>query len=543
MSTSDSAAPATGAAPQAARPVRQKSGLVRTASAYQAFIFSLSGISVGIMISWGQFFGTSLYPGANTILSMAIASLGGLFVYWAYQYWGQIFPRSGGDYIYLSRTFNPGLGFGINIVFVYIILASPALAMSILQPLLSSLAATLSDSTGWDFLSNFSTWVTGSWGFAVVGTTWLALCVLVNWLGMKATLRALGGLWIIALSGTALLIVALLASKSSTFVDHLQTLTGKSPDQIQDIAKKNGYVDADFSFSQTLKLTVWYTPSLFFAYIVVYIGGEIKNVRHSLRVAGIAAILVSGLLAIVWVAALNRIVPSSLQGALAYNSSAAPDASTPGVAYPHELMRVLWGSHGFGLILTLIAYVCVLAWVLIWGPVTTAFTQRGILAWGLDGLMPRWVSSVDPRRHSPVGAILISFVMAESLMLAFAFSPSYRTIVFIAPLFALVSLSLLAGVVFPYVRRGLFEQSIVGNAKLLGVPAMSVFCAVGFCFLLWQAIYIWRDPIASGADKTKPVIICLATIAAGTLYYLGLRAYKWRRGEDISATFREIPIE
>jgi APA family basic amino acid/polyamine antiporter len=543
MSTGDLAAPTTDVAPRVAQPVRQKSGLVRTASAYQAFVFSLSGISVGIMISWGQFFGTSLYPGANTILAMAIATLGGLCVYWAYQYWGQVFPRSGGDYIFLSRTFNPGFGFGVNAVFVYIILASPALAMSILMPLLSSLAATLSDTTGWHFLSSFSTWLNGTWAFAIVGTIWLALCVLANWLGLKVTLRVLGTLWVIALGGTVVMIIALLASKNSTFVEHLRTLTGKDPDQIQKVATKNGFVDAGFSFSQTLKLTVWYTPSLFFAYIVVYIGGEIKNVRHSLRIAGLAAVAMSGLLAIVWVAALNHVVPSSLQGALAYNSSVAPDASTPGVAYPHELMRVLWGSHGGGLILTLIAYVCVLSWVLIWGPVTTGFVQRGILAWGLDGLTPRWVSYVDPRRHSPVGAILISFVMAESLMLAFAFSPSYRTIVFLAPLFALVSLSLLAGIVFPFVRRSLFEQSIVGNAKLLGLTAMSVFCAIGFSFLLWQAIYIWRDPIASGADHTKPVIICLATIVAGTLYYIGLRTYKRRRGEDITATFREIPIE
>jgi amino acid transporter len=251
----------------------------------------------------------------------------------------------------------------------------------------------------------------------------------------------------------------------------------------------------------------------------------------------------SGIVAIVWAAALTRVVPSALQGALAFNSTAAPEFSTPGVAYPHELMRVLWGTDGFGLLLTLVGYACVLAWIVLWGPVTTAFAQRGILAWGLDGLTPKIVSYVDQRRHAPVGAIVISFLMAESLMLAFAFSPSYRTIVFLAPLFTLVSLSLLAGIVFPFVRRGLFEQSVVGRAKVLGLPAMSVFCAIGFAFLVWQAIFIWRDPIASGGDKTKPVIICLAIIAGGALYYTALSARRRRQGEDISSTFKEIPIE
>jgi amino acid transporter len=423
------------------------------------------------------------------------------------------------------------------------ILASPAIAMSILQPLVSSFASALHDATGWGWLASLSTWFNTNLGFAVVGTTWLLIGITANYLGLKATLRLLGGFWLVGIVGTVILIVALLFSKQSTFVNHLHTLTGNSPAQVEHAATKAGYVTTGFSLSQTLKLTVWYTPSLFFAYILVYIGGEVKNVRRSLRIAGLAAVAVSGLVAIVWVAALNHVVPSNLQGALAFNSTAAPTASTPGVAYPYELMRVLWGTSGGGLILTLIAFICVGAWVLIWGPVTTSFTQRGILAWGLDGLMPRWVSRVDERRHTPVGAIAISFVVAEGIMLAFAFSPSYRTIVFLAPLFTLLSLSMLAGIIFPFYRKRLFEQSIVGHSKILGLPAMSVFCAIGFVLLLWQAIYIWRDPIASGADHTKPIIISAAVIIVGTLYYLGLRAYKLRQGEDISATFREIPIE
>lgn len=544
MSTKDPApAEAVPAGPPPVHAVRNKSGLVRAAGPYNAFVFSLSAVSVGIMVSWGQFFGTSLYPGASTSLSCAIATVSALFVFWGYQYWGQVFPRSGGDYVFLSRTLSPGLGFGINVVFIYIILASPALAMSILQPLMSSLAATLQTATGWGFLGDVSTWFTTNLGYAVIGTTWILFCVAANWFGLKATLRVLGILWATAVGGTLLVVLALLFSKQSAFVEHLQALTGKTPEQIQRTAGENGYVTGDFSLSQTLKLTVWYTPSLFFAYIVVYIGGEIKNVRSSLRLAGLAAVAMSGIVAIVWAAALTRVVPSALQGALAFNSTAAPEFSTPGVAYPHELMRVLWGTDGFGLLLTLVGYACVLAWIVLWGPVTTAFAQRGILAWGLDGLTPKIVSYVDQRRHAPVGAIVISFLMAESLMLAFAFSPSYRTIVFLAPLFTLVSLSLLAGIVFPFVRRGLFEQSVVGRAKVLGLPAMSVFCAIGFAFLVWQAIFIWRDPIASGGDKTKPVIICLAIIAGGALYYTALSARRRRQGEDISSTFKEIPIE
>src|SRR5437763_5681374 len=100
------------AAIRPAPPVRQKSGLVRSASGFDAFVFALSGISVGIMFEWGNFFGTGFYPGANIIVALVIATAAALVIAWAYQYWGQIFPRSGGDYVFLSRGAHPGFALG-----------------------------------------------------------------------------------------------------------------------------------------------------------------------------------------------------------------------------------------------------------------------------------------------------------------------------------------------------------------------------------------------------------------------------------------------
>src|ERR1700730_996873 len=88
---------------RAAPPVRQKSGLVRSASGFDAFVFALSGISVGIMFEWGSFFGSGFYPGGNAVVALFISVAAALVIAYAYRYWGQIFPRSGGDYVFLSR--------------------------------------------------------------------------------------------------------------------------------------------------------------------------------------------------------------------------------------------------------------------------------------------------------------------------------------------------------------------------------------------------------------------------------------------------------
>jgi amino acid transporter len=207
-------------------PVRQRSGLVRGAGPYDAFVFALATTSVGIMVSWGQFFGTGFYPGANIVLSLTIATVAALFIAWAYQYWGQVFPRSGGDYVFLTRGLNPGLGLGLNVVFV------------VMQPLAASFAAALAEATGWGFLGDVSTWIaTTSWGFAVTGLVPVAVAGLVGIYGLKGQLRLLKWLFLAGTIGTVILVVALIFSSTPTFLAHLQQTTGLTAREIGETPK------------------------------------------------------------------------------------------------------------------------------------------------------------------------------------------------------------------------------------------------------------------------------------------------------------------
>jgi APA family basic amino acid/polyamine antiporter len=522
--------------------IRNKSGLVRTASGFDAFVFALAGISVGIMFSWGQYFGLGFYPRANIPLALVIATVAGLILAWAYQYWGLIFPRSGGDYVFLSRGLHPGVALGTNIVLVYMLMVSPALAMSIMVPLLQSLAATLASVTGWGFLNDVATWTGGKIGFAVWGT---ALMVGAGWValyGLRPSLRFMKLLFLIGIVGSGIAMIALLFSKTSTFEHHLQAATGHSAAAIEAKAKQQGFAYGGFSLSETLKLTVWYTPSLFFAYLVLYIGGEIKNVQRNVRFSAAGAVLFSGVFTLIFSGVFTHVVPSKLQGALAYNATAAPGYTTTYAAYPHELTKILWGTHGLGLILTLIMFVSMFAWLYLWTPLVLGFAQRAVLAWALDGLTPGWVGKVDEKRHTPLPALAIVFIMGESLMLAFAFSTSFRTIVLLAPMYAMLAISMAVGAVFPYVRKDLFNQSVVAKARVFGVPLMTIFCSIAFVVLIWQIILLWRDKVAAGANHTA-IFITVGVAVAGIIYFFAMREYRKRQGDDISYVFRQIPVE
>jgi amino acid transporter len=527
---------------RAAPPVRQKSGLVRSASGFDAFVFALSGISVGIMFEWGNFFGTGFYPGGNVIVALLISIAAALVIAAAYRYWGQIFPRSGGDYVFLSRGLHPGFALGTNFVYVWILMVSPAFAMSIMQPLLSAFASTLGTATGAHFFVSLSNWFNTNLGYAVIGTTDLLIAATIGVFGLKRSIGYMKLLFVVAFAGEIILVIALLFSHTSTFEHHLQSSTGVSAAAIEHRATATGFQSGGFNLFHTFKLTNWYVTSLFFAALLLYIGGEIKNAARNIRRALTAAVLFSGLATLVWVIVFNHVVPISLQGSLAWNSTAAPTFSTAQVPYPHELMAILWGTSGGGLILTIIAFVACLAWVTLWTPLVLSFAQRGILAWALDGLTPRWVGRVNERWHTPIPALIIAFAMGESFMLWFAFDPGTRTIILLVPLFVCIGLTMLVGTFFPYTRKGLMDQSIVADKKWFGIHRMSILCGAGTIIMAFWSWLMWDDSIASGTDRT-PIWVTLGIVAAITIYYFILRAIKRREGEDISVTFKRIPIE
>jgi amino acid transporter len=525
-----------------AQPIRQKSGLVRSASGFDAFVFALAGISVGIMFEWGNFFGSGFYPGGNVVVALLISTAAALVVAWGYQYWTLVFPRSGGDYVYLSRGLHPGFALGANFVYCWILMVSPAFAMSIMQPLVSSFAASLSDATGWHFLLRLSGWFSTDAGYATIGSVNLLIAAVIAVFGLKRAISYMKVLFLTGFIGQLVLIVALLASDTSTFLGNLQAETGLSSAAIEKKAADTGFLFGGFDFEQTMKLTNWYVTSLFFAALVCYIGGEIKNVGRNIRYALIGAVVFSGLGTLVYILALDHVIPRELQGALAWNFYSAPEASTAAQPYPHELMSVLWGTSGGGLILTIIAYVSLLAWVTIWTPLVISFAQRGVLAWALDGLTPRWVGSVNERWNTPIPALVITFVMGESFMLAFAFHPSFRTIILLVPLFVGIGLTMAVGTFFPYTRKEFMDQSVIADAKIFGIHKMTITCGLATIIMGIWVWLMWNDATAAGTDR-NPIWVTAGITAGIAIYYFALRAYKRQQGEDITVTFKRIPVE
>jgi amino acid transporter len=90
---------------------RQATGLRREASARDVFIYNTNNQNVGIGVAFMVLLIPPLYAGGSMLAATFFAVLLSLPMAGVYAYYAAAMPRSGGDYVYISRTLHPYLGF------------------------------------------------------------------------------------------------------------------------------------------------------------------------------------------------------------------------------------------------------------------------------------------------------------------------------------------------------------------------------------------------------------------------------------------------
>ena len=94
--------------------VRQSSGLVREFRPTDVFIFNTLGYALGLVIAVVPTFVAALWPEQNVLLIVTLGTILTVSNALMYGYLAGVMPRSGGDYVYLSRVVHPGAGFTAN---------------------------------------------------------------------------------------------------------------------------------------------------------------------------------------------------------------------------------------------------------------------------------------------------------------------------------------------------------------------------------------------------------------------------------------------
>ncbi len=517
---------------------RSATGLVREASLRDVLAFNVNMQNVTIGVIFSLLLIPPLYPGANIYLSTLIALVAAVPVSLVYAKLSAAYPRSGGDYVFVSRILHPAVAFTSNFSYCvwgtfYIGVSGVFLGVYGIAPLLRVLGAyenstRLADAGNWFARDN------GKFVMAVTVISVFSLIFIFGGLRLYFRIQAIN--FVIASAALGFVIVwALLASRGTALGhldDQIRGLGGKSMSPLA-----NGAGSDDFSLRQTIYASIWPWLAFNSAIYSTYMGGEVKRADRT-QVAGIMG-------ALGWAGAWTMAATFAMLHLFGNTFWANLGNADPAV-YNLSTTPTFAEVSGYAIGNVVIACVVLIGFVLwsyVWIAPYTVLVTRSMLAWSLDRLAPARLAEVSERYHSPVVALVVIFGLGVVTSAFYAYgklSVLSGTVGITASMIVVA----LAGIAFPY-RNTEAWRSSPASGRTFGVPTITL---VGLVALPLLALIEWAllEDVNSGTSiDGNPRILEYAIgifLVGLPLYYL-IRTFQRGRGVNVDLAYKEIPPE
>jgi amino acid transporter len=477
-----------------------------------------------------------LYPGSSMELSTLIAMLFGVTIVACYGMLAAVYPRSGAEYVFLSRSLHPAVGFALSFNFTawqifYVGLNGAFLSLFAIQPTLAAIGIQAESQS----MIDAANWFADDWGLFLSAGAAIIIVLLIHLSGAGRYFRWQRFATYLAATSLLITVVVLVLAASGVldFEANFNDLAGAGAyDDVIAGAKDSGLqVGAPFSMSETLKFVVWPAFSLWFAITAVSFSGEVKDVSRGQLYGLVAAVGAMGLTFIALMALYRGAFGSEFL-----------QATLNGVPLPAApFTPLLTAIAGGNILLTILMSVWVVTIAFFVLGTVFVYPSRTILAWSIDGMAPRRLSEVNSRFSSPHWALIVCAVGGLGVLWMFVFTDKLGVVSGFLGL-ALNFLVVCAwSIVFPFVRRETFENSPIAW-RLGGIPVLSILglaSTVGIVPVLWRLIVDSTFTL----DRSYAVWGAVITVAAGFVWYYAWRMYEKSRGVNVDMQFNEIPVE
>lgn len=518
---------------------RESSGFVRVGTPWRMLLMNVANIGVAY-IMFTYWIHPAVFPRSNLLYAIPIALVLAIPFNLLYAMFSATMPRTGSEYVYLTRTFHPVVGF----------MASFAAAMSqafwsgiggywIAQLVLGPLMASYGAISGNETMASIGEWANTPSTWFWFGTIFLVLMVALNILGLRTYLRFQDINWIVgALTGALLLVLFLVASRETFTTNWNEFAASAGIPTYADTLRlaQEGGMPTGFSLRDTLGILpiIW-----LIAWASTYVGAEVRTpLKTQLRATVGGVILYAGI-ALVLLLVMARPVGIGFNQALTWLSY-NPPADTNVEFYPVFMLYA--GVVIQSIPMFLLVALGLVLWSYFWIPTAMMISTRAMFAWSFDRLAPEKLSAVHRRYNSPWVAVLVVAVIGEAFLILY----HNNVFTFLTPalayyfVFWLVSL---AGVVFPYLKRTrpIWESSSV-NWRLGRVPVMTLCGIVGLVYFTIALWFMLTNDLLF-LNGSKQLWTTFAQFAVPFVLFFAMRAIRKAQGVPIDATFREIPPE
>jgi APA family basic amino acid/polyamine antiporter len=522
---------------------RNATGLVREISAIGVFAWAVAYFPW--LSSWAGIFWVtpSYYQNVNYYASLAVWAVIAIVIVLLYWQMTVIMPRSGGDYIFVSRTLNPLVGFVAGFFFLVAIIASagsgPYWAFAEAGSQLGFAGKVLNNS----FMASLGNSYTP---FGLSPATNLMFGIGLVLLALGATATLIGGrvfrYIIYAFFSyafiTLLVVVGIFLSTShsgfvSAYNANAASFTNTTANIFAQAASKGYTPGANLA---SLSAVI---PLLFVSIgpypVMQMVGGEIKNPRKSLLYGLVGAELLSIAVWFGMTYLLDRVVSISFIEAWTVapccgaGFAPVPTIFASAIA-PNAFLA--WFIFG-GLFVSNIG----------WSWLGFVFLSRLLLSWSFDGMISTKFAHVSERFRTPTYAVALVCALAVVPMYLEFYTSFLTTQVNSIFLLSIVwILTSIAAIVLPYRKKSMYQSAGGGKKNTLGVPSLSLLGVIGVIVFGYLAYNSVTNP-AIGPFALRAQITLLGIFVVAITIYAASYLHNKRRNLNINAIFNELPPE
>lgn len=550
--------------------LREATGLVREMKWYDALFLNFLNMSIGLGAAWVIFFGPGIYPEANVTLGLMICAIGCLFGMACFAFLTAAMPRSGGDYVFVSRCLHPSLGFASNWMWVcWNVVWCGVLGTWVvtwgLRDLFGMLGVVYNNTAYLDWATELSD-PANPITFSLTALVIILTAVMLT-MGFRVYLRVQA---VCAIIGLIMLIVAIGVFLTTSNAEFQEIWDGYAAEQSA-IDYAGTVADAD-------TVTAWYADwssgrqtlgilpigfwVLAYPYFSAFLGGELKRAKSTAFIGNMGGVIIgAGFVIGLWLVAANTMSQDFIIGTYGqYYGYTDNEFSMFSQWFDFQAgiisgNPIVIGIMGIGMI----------GWLLMYPALSFLGQTRAALAWSFDRVVPGWFGKVSERWHTPVNAILFFTVINLIYLAVYAVTFKYQTS-FSAVAGQLISTFLFVGlsaIVLPFRKKTkpIYEASGV-KRDILGIPLVTICGIVWVAFLVVNMYFFFIDPNIGALDYWSEIwtsydpdtespmwgfgfsiIITAVIFLSGFTLWWASRWYRKRQGINIDLAYRELPPE
>jgi amino acid transporter len=484
-----------------------------------------------------------LFPQTNLVLSVLLTIPFGLCFLTTWGLLAILMPRSGGEYIWISRAVHPAVGFGISgLTFVswafWTGLAGYWVATLVIGPICSVLGASKGNSTLIDIGTHLQTSGLPSWPWAFgVAVALLSLLLLSR--GMNFYYRIQHWMWVVGLLTLAVCVGVLLFGSSVDVRDAfngLATAGGHHGDAYREVQLAAANKPSGTTLYGIFAMFALFS---FVATTSGYIAGEVRMPRRTQLIGAAGGGLVYCVIVLILLLAMAKGVGLGFNNDAAWVSLNDPN-HYPVVESPTFMLWMALLAKSNTVVLILVA-IGLTIFSVNWAPTVILSASRQLFAWGFDRLLPEPVTKVS-RRGSPTLALGIIVALGILLISLYANGDFLYVAPYLALVLAFGFVSVVATLVpfLPTTRR-MYEGS-PADIRVAGVPLITI-VGVPATVFYGIAAYYHLSVSALAFNTTSNVLLTLFSFLVPAVLWFIIKAVRSWQGIKLDAVYRGLPPE